>query len=96
MSVFTAGRDYPVVSQETLTPSAIPAGNTSVETFTPKSLTAIDNTYQVRVEGPSLPAGLRIVNSRMTSTQGQLEITFENFTLSTITPAAQSFNILVF
>jgi len=97
---FRAGSgSYQAVRPLNLTPSAVPPQTVSVETYSGSSigqssiadLAADSNIY---VSGPSLPAGLILISSRLLANQ-VLELTFENQTANTITPVAQQFNLLV-
>ena len=71
----------------TLDPSNIPAGQTSVETFTVKGLRT---SMCLNVNGPNLETGVKVVSARV-SAKDELELTLTNFTGSAVDPASQVF-----
>lgn len=96
MTAFLVGSgSYQQAIPVNLTPSAITANNVSVETFAPAGLAPLTTTSNVYVSAPSLEAGLAIIQSKITAT-GTLQLTIWNFSGSTVTPALQQFNVLVF
>lgn len=96
MSTYRAGSGSPqYVLSASITPSAVPAGNTSVETFAPAAFGQLTTDSHVYVTLPSLEAGL-ILDGAFISATGTVKITFTNVTGSTITPAAQTCQIIVF
>jgi hypothetical protein len=73
-----------------ITPSAVPAYNTSVETFTVKGMNADSS---VVVNGPSVPTGL-MLDGYWVAAQDVLTLVFTNLTNATITPVAQNFVVV--
>lgn len=76
-----------------LTPTAVAANTTAEQTFaaTGIGLLVTDN---VDVSKPSFQAGLGIVNVRVSAVD-TLAITYGNFTASPITPAAETYGVVV-
>lgn len=96
MSQFRAGSgSYQQVIPVTLDPSSITSNNVSVETFAPAGLAQLTTDSAVYVTAPSLEAGLAIIQSKITAT-GTIQLTIWNFSGSTVNPASQQFNVLVF
>jgi hypothetical protein len=74
----------------TLNPSNIPAGQTSVETFT---VTGIRTSMTMHVNGPNLETGVKVVSARA-SAKDELELTLTNFTGGAVNPASQVFYVV--
>jgi len=86
---------YQQVLSASITPSAIPANSTNVETFNPSAWAAVTTDSWCYCKIPSLAAGAVVVDAQITAT-GTVQLTIENFTSSTITPVATTAQLLVF
>lgn len=97
MAYFNVGAPVPkFVDFISLTPSAVPANSVSVETFTVNNIPIFNVDSNVYVTAPSgFNAGLLVLESKFTS-NGVLQISFDNVTNASIAPAATSFKVLVF
>ena len=74
----------------TLNLSNIPAGQTSVETFT---VTGLKTRFFILVNAPNLETGVKVVAARV-SAADTLELTITNFTGAAVNPASQVFYLV--
>ena len=74
----------------TLNPANIPAGQTSVETFT---VTGLKTNNITLVEAPSLETGVSLISARC-SANDTLELVFWNYSGGAVNPASQDFLVV--